>query len=456
MERGPVSDKRESGRGETDMKAAFINPKGTIFSRDQRLAAFLAESVTMGSFRHFWSAPCLGLLAMAAYCPPEWETAYIDENQRPLDPEEDYELVCISAMTVQAVRAYEIADSYRRKGAMVVMGGIHATVLPEEALKHVDVVIAGEGEALFPLFLQDFAAKKTRRLYREEKPGHFSMKECITPRYELLRDYDYPVINLYTTRGCPRQCRFCCASNVYGLRYRRKDNGQIIREIEHIVQLYPDRLLLFADDNLFVRRRESKELLRLLEPMKIRWIAQTDISIAEDEELLKLMADSGCQWIVIGFESVSENSLEELERGRFKQRYLPEYADCIRRIQAWGIGIYGTFIVGLDGDGPEIFDETAAFIQDNHLYGANITVPTPLPGTKMREDMCAQGRVMDKGWESYTLWDVVASPRSMSTEELEDGLLKLYQKTASPRRAAERLQSILRQRRARRHRRCEE
>ena len=182
MERGPVSDKRESGRGETDMKAAFINPKGTIFSRDQRLAAFLAESVTMGSFRHFWSAPCLGLLAMAAYCPPEWETAYIDENQRPLDPEEDYELVCISAMTVQAVRAYEIADSYRRKGAMVVMGGIHATVLPEEALKHVDVVIAGEGEALFPLFLQDFAAKKTRRLYREEKPGHFSMRECITPR----------------------------------------------------------------------------------------------------------------------------------------------------------------------------------------------------------------------------------------------------------------------------------
>ena len=282
------------------------------------------------------------------------------------------------------------------------------------------------------------------------------MRECITPRYELLRDYDYPVINLYTTRGCPRQCRFCCASNVYGLRYRRKDNGQIIREIEHIVQLYPDRLLLFADDNLFVRRRESKELLRLLEPMKIRWIAQTDISIVEDEELLKLMADSGCQWIVIGFESVSENSLEELERGRFKQRYLPEYADCIRRIQAWGIGIYGTFIVGLDGDGPEIFDETAAFIQDNHLYGANITVPTPLPGTKMREDMCAQGRVMDKGWESYTLWDVVASPRSMSTEELEDGLLKLYQKTASPRRAAERLQSILRQRRARRHRRCEE
>lgn len=189
--------------------------------------------------------------------------------------------------------------------------------------------------------------------------------------------------------------------------------------------------------------------------MKIRWIAQTDISIAEDEELLKLMADSGCQWIVIGFESVSENS------GRAGARPIQA------ALSAGVCGLHPTdtsvgnrhlrhLYRGLGRDGPEIFDETAAFIQDNHLYGANITVPTPLPGTKMREDMCAQGRVMDKGWESYTLWDVVASPRSMSTEELEDGLLKLYQKTASPRRAAERLQSILRQRRARRHRRCEE
>lgn len=138
------------------MRAALINPKGALFSRTPSLAVFLEQSVTMGSFRHFWSAPCLGLLSIAAYFPPDWELDYFDENQRPVSFEKDYDLVFISAMTVQAVRAYQLADEFRRRGAKVVMGGIHATLLPEEAMTHADVVIAGEGEPLFPQFLQDY------------------------------------------------------------------------------------------------------------------------------------------------------------------------------------------------------------------------------------------------------------------------------------------------------------
>ena len=429
------------------MRAALINPKGALFSRTPSLAVFLEQSVTMGSFRHFWSAPCLGLLSIAAYFPPDWELDYFDENQRPVSFEKDYDLVFISAMTVQAVRAYQLADEFRRRGAKVVMGGIHATLLPEEAMTHADVVIAGEGEPLFPQFLQDYAKGKTRRVYREALPGSYDLKQCISPRYALLKGWNYPIINLYTTRGCPRRCRFCCASNVYGTAYRRKANAQIIEEIREITRLFPDELLLFADDNLFVRRRESKELLREMIPLNVRWIAQTEISIAEDSELLELMAASGCQWIVVGFESVSPDSLKGIEDRSFKKRRLPAYPANIRRIQDEGIGIYGTFIVGLDGDDLSIFQRTADFILQNALYGANITVPTPLPGTALREEMLKEGRIMEKGWDNYTLWDVVASPRSMTVQELEDGLLGLYRTISDPRNAQERLCAILRQRR---------
>ena len=432
------------------MKVALINPKGTIFSRNERLAGFLERSVTMGSFRHFWSAPCLGLLAIAAYCPPEWEMHYVDENQRPVNLDDEVDLVLISAMTVQASRAYEIADAFRQRNVRVVMGGIHATVLPEEALQHADTVLAGEGEVLFPRFIHDLEHGVPKRLYREDVPGKFDLAQCRTPRYDLLEGYDYPVINLYTTRGCPRQCTFCCASNVFGTRYRRKSNRQILEELSFIDRLYPGRLLLFADDNAFVFRSPSKELLRRMIPLRLRWIAQTDISIAQDSELLGLMAKAGCQWIVIGFESVSRQSLKTIENGSFKQRNVERYRQSIDIIRSYGIGVYGTFIVGLDADTKSVFEDTARFILDNRLYGANITVPTPLPGTSLRSQMLEEGRVFERGWEEYTLWDVVAQPVSMSVDELENGLYTLYQTISEQSRADQRLRRLLREQRARR------
>ena len=353
------------------MKVAFINPRGTLFSKNPKLSQFLRDTTTMDSFRHFWSAPCLGLLAIAAYLPEDWEAVYIDENYRAVNFEESFDFVCISAMTVQAERAYALAEVYRRKNLLTVIGGIHATLLPEEAGKHFDVVLAGEGEVVFPAFIQDYLQGKVKKLYKETLPGKFDLRRCIIPRYDLLKGYEYPVINLYTTRGCPRRCSFCCASNVYGTQYRRKSNGQIVHEIEVISNLFPGKLILFADDNLFVLRRQSRQLLKLLAEKHVRWIAQTDISIAEDESLLKLMYQAGCQWVVIGFESVSEKSLKQVESRDFKNRYIHRYSEKIKKIQSEGIRVYGTFIVGLDEDEGRIFDDTADFILENQLYGAN-------------------------------------------------------------------------------------
>lgn len=426
------------------MLIGLINPKGTLFSNNIKLSNFLEASVAMGSFRHFWSAPNLGLLTIASYLPETYSVEYIDENYREIDFNKKYDMVCISAMTVQAVRAYEIIRLFKERKVLTVIGGIHATILYHEAAMYADVVLVGEGEWLFPRFLDDYINHQDyKRIYMDQSTDTYDLENCITPRYELLKGYDYPIINVYTTRGCPRKCDFCCASNVYGLKYRRKTNRQIISEIEKVEELYPDRTILFADDNLFVMRRHNKELLEKLVSRNIRWIAQTDITIAEDDELLELMYLSGCQWIVIGFESININSLKNIEQICFKSEYVNEYHKKIAKIKSHGVMVYGTFIVGLDHDTYNVFNDTADFILKNNLYGANITVPTPLPGTKLRKELLNAKRILNNNWSDYTLWDVVIEPAQMSREELEEGLLYIYQKISSSDNADQRLRNIL-------------
>lgn len=423
-------EEKTSGRERLGMamKAVLINPRGHLFGKNERLSAFLAASPVMASFRRFWMAPCLGLLAIAAYFSDEWEISYTDENLREINFDEPCDLVCLSAMTAQAPRAYEIADAFRERGVTTVMGGIHAALLPEEAALHADVVLVGEGEVLFPRFLEDFRAGCCSRIYREGKGGvRFSLEECITPRYDLISAYDYPLINVYTTRGCPRRCSFCCASNVYGPVYRRKSNEQILTELMSVQAMFADRLLLFADDNLLVKRRESRELLQKMEVLGLRWIAQADISIADDPSLLRLMSRAGCQWVVVGLESVLPAGLGTVDPLNFKTRYVGKYRDKIAAIQDSGIGVYGTFIVGLDQDDKGIFEATADFILENRLYGSNITVPTPLPGTELRLQLERENRILTHDWAFYTLWDVVIRPKQMTVQELEEGLLRTYE-----------------------------
>lgn len=407
-------------------KAALISPKGNIFGKNSGMRDFLKKSSFMDSFKVLWSGPNLGLLTIAALFPPDWECVYLDGNLSEVDLDAGYDMVCVSAMTQQAVNAYTVLDAFRARGILTVMGGIHATILPEEAAQHADVVMAGEGEPLWQEFFRDYQNKKLRKIYREARPGSFALTDSPVPRFDLLEPYRYPLITIQTTRGCPHDCSFCAASKVFGRRYRRKSNSQILRELNMLNSLYPGRLILFADDNLFVNRRESKDLLGQIESMDIRYIAQTDVSVAQDRELLELMARSGCQWIVVGFESPSYESLQGLDNQNWKLRQMPRYVDSIKTIQSFGVGVYGTFIVGLDGDQTDIFDTTAEFVLHNNLFGANITVPTPLPGTRLREEMEKEKRILTNDWQYYTFWDVTIQPRNMTAEELEDGLLSIY------------------------------
>jgi len=407
-------------------KIALISPKGNAFGKNEKLLEFLEKTDGMESFRALWTGPNLGLITIAALFPTDWEVEYIDENYKNIDYDKAYDIVCISAMTQQIVNAYEISDRFKKLNVLTVIGGIHATVLPDEAVQHADVVMVGEGERTWPQFILDYECGNIKSIYRDDTEKRYQFENHVVPRYDLLRGYSYPIITIQTTRGCPHDCSFCCASRVFGPGYRRKSNSDILKELEIIKGMFSDALILFADDNFLVHRNECKALLKEMIKLNIRWLAQTDVSIAQDNELLELMALSGCQWVVIGFESVHFDSLYQLDNESWKLKQLPGYEQAIEKIQSFGIGVYGTFIVGLDEDDINVFEETENFIKQNKLYGVNITVPTPLPGTRLRDKLQGENRILVDDWSCYTFWDVTIHPRKMSVSELEEGLLRLY------------------------------
>ncbi len=413
------------------MKLALITPKSAFLRSDSGITNIFETSTRSSDgytlmplrYKH-WSGGNLGLLIVAALTPPDFEVDFIDENYEEINFDIRYDLVGISAMTQQATRAYEIADEFRKRGVKVVIGGIHATVLPEEAKEHADSVVMGEAENTWPEFIKDLRKGQVKPYYKSETPVDLSQSPV--PRYELLKKYDYKMIWVQTTRGCPRDCEFCVASNIFGKKYRHKAISQVLNEINYVRGLWNEPLINFADDNMFVNRSYSYELVKRLKSMELRWLAQTDVSLAEDDEFLELLRKSGCVLLFIGFETLSKQG--GLDRQGWKGNKIERYPEIIRKIQSYGIGIMGAFIIGLDEDGMTIFDDLSRFIIDSRLYAAQITVLTPLPGTRLRKRLLEQNRIVSSDWKRYTFEDVNFIPKRMKPGELQEGLLEIYKR----------------------------
>jgi radical SAM superfamily enzyme YgiQ (UPF0313 family) len=241
-------------------------------------------------------------------------------------------------------------------------------------------------------------------------------------------DYYYNFIPVQATRGCPHGCDFCLVSDIYGKRARKKTIQQIRAEILAIKRLLPNRLIGFVDDNLFVDRRFSMELLQTLEELKVRWVAQTDIAVGADPELLQRMYRAGCLFLFIGFESLDSKNLSGMNPNHWKMRQLANYEANIRNIQENGIIVFGSFIVGLDHDDEGVFSRTVDFIDRNNITG-NITVATPLPGSRMYERLKSEGRFLypEPFWDRCSFFDVLFGLKRMTKEEAEDGLIWAYQ-----------------------------
>ena len=412
------------------MKIALVSPRSAFLGRNSGFTDFLNQSPEMEFYRQYWSGLGSGLLIIGALTPEDVGVELIDENIEEIDFNRDYDLIAITAMTQQATRAYEIARGFREKKTKVVLGGIHASVLPDEARNYADSVVVGEAEDLWPVLLDDFRHNRLSPVYTS--PREVELKKSPMPRYELLAEKPYKIVWVQATRGCPHNCRFCCASKVYGSHYRYKTVDQVIAEIEKIRRIKKHALIGFADDNLLCDKSYSRCLLEKVADLHIRWVGQSDISIADDISLLKLAKKSGCVALFIGFESIVEANLRGLDASDWKLKHLKDYVTSIRTIQDNGIGIIGTFIAGFDNDDKSVFDSLANFIVDNRLAGAQIAALTPFPGTRVREALLKEGRVLNTPWANYTFYDANIQPRKMSYQELEEGVLRTFKKVYSP------------------------
>lgn len=381
------------------------------------------------------SLPSLSLLTLAALTPRDFDVEYreIQDLRTEPGPLPAYDMVAISSYSAQIGDAYRVAEEYASRGTPVVMGGLHVSMLPEEARAHGATAVVGEGELLWPRVVEDFRRGRVEAEYRAEPGAEFDLAEAPLPRYELLDIERYNRLTVQTSRGCPHQCSFCASSILLTPRYRVKPAERILGEIRRIKEIWEHPFIEFADDNGFVRREHAKRLLRTLRDEGIHWFTETDISIAEDGELLTLMRESGCRQVLVGLESPEAAGLDGLEmRHDWKRRRLSRYESAIRRIQSHGVTVNGCFILGLDGHTETIFDAVEDFVERSGLYEVQITVLTPFPGTPLYTRLRREGRLLEEcAWEKCTLFDVNFVPTGMSPERLTRGLLELSQRLYS-------------------------
>ncbi len=381
--------------------------------------------------------PALGLLTLAGLTPPHWTCSYheaahanealADEimRQRPT-------LVALSALTASVEEAYCFSALLRRRGARVVLGGLHATACPEEARRHCDAVVIGEGEPVWPALLADAESGELRPAYRASAP--FDLARSPVPRFDLLGHGPRPRLTAQTQRGCPLACEFCGASRLLGP-HRLKPAANLKRELAAITALVPRPVLELADDNTFAGGRDAPELLETLATADARYVTEVDWRVGESPGLAAGLAASGCVQVLVGIESLV---FRHPGMGP-KQADLPRIMGAIDAIQAAGVAVIGCFIVGCDGETRGSLDRLAEFIRSSALADVQLTLQTPFPGTALRRRLERDGRLLpDRGWSYCTLFDLTYRPDAMGVAELESAFRDLVRRAFDPAESARR------------------
>lgn len=365
----------------------------------------------------------LGLAYVAALTPSSWEVKIADENHNEFEFEEA-DLVGITAFSSNINRAYEIAKIYKEKGNKVVIGGIHASMLPEEALRYADAVLVGEAEGIWGRVINDFENNCLSSVYKG--PQVDLNKLTITPRRDLL-DPKYFWQSVQTSRGCPHNCYFCSVSKYLGKEYRQRSAKHVLDELEQI----RGRYIVFVDDNLVGYSKENMtrtaELFKgLIErDMRKTWWMQASINSADDEHIVALAAQAGCAFVFIGFESISMQTLKTMTKGVNLKVRVENYKKVVETFHKHGIGVLGAFVIGNDFESPAYYKELAKFLVDSNIDIVQITTLTPLPGTVLMEQLEKEGRLIYKAfpqdWDKYRFSYVVHRPNGIEIDEVYNG-----------------------------------
>jgi len=372
----------------------------------------------------FWDViafkfPLLSTSLLAGLTPKRHQLRIVDESLAEIDFNQEVDLVAITAITPLAPRGYEIADEFRRRGRKVVIGGIHASWLPEEAKAHCDSVAIGEADEVWAELLDDVEKGTMKPFYRQKERtdlGHLAL-----PRRDLFPSKGYLFHNLIqTTRGCPYDCEFCSVTALHGKSYRMRPVSEVEKEIQSLER--SKAYIFFVDDNLVGNLSHAKELLNMLSHYRLRWVSQGPIHIAEDETMVSLMAKAGCHGLFIGLESLREENLSLMGK---RINHVGAYERGIQKLHDAGIGVYASFVFGYDYDDPAVFDEFLEFAERNRIEGAFLPVLTPFPGTRIYQRLKQEGRLLTEDWSKYDMATVVFQPKRMTVEELQEGFWKV-------------------------------
>jgi radical SAM superfamily enzyme YgiQ (UPF0313 family) len=374
------------------------------------------------------SLPSLGLLTVAGLTPSHYDVSYREiAESNPSGELEPFDLVGISSFTAQIDDAYALADRYRAAGVPVVLGGIHVSLMPDEAACHADAIVLYGAEGAWPRLLDDFERGRLRPRYAGLRARVFEDGNYAMPRFDLLSGRPYNRVTVQTSRGCPLDCEFCAASLRITSSYQQKPVDKVVGELRAAAAARREPFFELADDNTFVNKKWSREFLRAIAPLDLRWFTETDISVADDEVLLDLLSASGCRQVLIGLESPDADGLHGIDPRNWKQQRAGRYLEAIDRIQSRGVSVNGCFILGLDSHTPEIFEVVRDFVARSGLMEVQATVQTPFPGTPLYARLKRDGRLLqDRYWDRCTLFDVNFRPKRMSVEELEGGLRWLF------------------------------
>jgi radical SAM superfamily enzyme YgiQ (UPF0313 family) len=371
----------------------------------------------------------VNLPLLAAFIPPEHEIKIVDEAFAPDNMNEEVDMVGITVMTDLALRAYQIADIYRQRGVKVVMGGIHPTVLPGEALQHADSVVIGEAEGVWLKILSNAASGEMKKLYCGNKITNLNgipkPRRDLYPK-PLYKSYTPLAFGVETARGCPYDCEFCSIGSVMGRQYRARPVSEVIAEIESIDSPH----LFFVDDTLALSRSTAIKLFMEMIPLRRKWAGQGPVSLAEDVELLKLMKRSGCVGLLIGFESVQKKTHDGMKKIR---NLRIDFFEAMRRFHGEGIAILGAFVFGFDHEDKKVFDQTLEFTTKCRLDCVELRILTPYPGTRLYKRLLEEGRLFAPNWwlQGCPPDTLLFQPKGMTAEELIEGFVRLNRQTYS-------------------------
>ncbi len=361
--------------------------------------------------------PQLAMHLIAGLTPPEHKVKIIEEEIDDINIEEDCDLVGISCMTANAPRAYHLAREFKKRGKKVVMGGVHPTILPDEAIQSCDSVVIGEVEGVWEQVLEDYKYDRLQKFYHKPHP---SLETYVRiPHRKDTRKRLFNIIPIMTTRGCPYNCDFCCVHDIYGRRVRHIPVQNVVQDIIDS----GGKFFIFLDDNIIGDPRYAKELFGAIKPLHIKWVGQASISFVKDTELMKMARESGCRGLFFGLESVSKSQLQKMRKSI---KDIEKLEEAIKKVKSFGIFFHTSMIFGFDDDTKDIFPETLEFIHRNKISSATLNVLTPYPGTGTYQKFKNDGRLLTHDWKHYNHKTVVFKPKNMTPFELQAGRLWVF------------------------------